>query len=133
MQRSAGGGAGTAPCSRSPTLYSSLSNATRPRVPGKRERPAIAGLSRFPGTRGRVAFDNEEYTVGERLQGAVPAPPPADLCIPLYVWREGALIPLHDFSEMKPYDRLLFIVPLSQFRGREQAIRGERSSELAAT
>jgi len=95
--------------------------------------PAIAGLSRFPGTRGRIAFDNEEYNVGERLQGAVPAPPPADLCIPLYVWREGALIPLHDFSEMKPYDRLLFIVPLSQFRGREQAVRGERASELAAT
>ncbi|MBV8727391.1 MAG: NAD-binding protein [Candidatus Eremiobacteraeota bacterium] len=94
--------------------------------------PAIAGLSRFPGTRGRVEFYNEEYNVGERLQGAVPAPPPADFCIPLYVWREDTLIPLHDFAEMKPYDRLLFIVPLSQFRGREQAVRGERSSELAA-
>ena len=97
--------------------------------------PAIAGLSRFPGTRGRVAFENEEYNVGERLQGAVPTPPPADLCIPLYVWREDALIALHDFSEMKPYDRLLFIVPLSQFRGRERAssVQGERSSELAPT
>ena len=95
--------------------------------------PAIAGLSRFPGTRGRIAFHNEEYNVGERLQGAVPAPPTADLCIPLYVWREDALIPLHDFSEMKPYDRLLFIVPLSQFRGPENVARGERSSELAAT
>jgi len=97
--------------------------------------PAIAGLSRFPGTRGRIAFDNEEYNVSERLQGAVPAPPPANLCIPLYVWREGSLVPLHDFSEMKPYDELLFIVPLSQFRSPERAKspRSERSSEFAAT
>jgi len=95
--------------------------------------PAIAGLSRFPGTRGRVAFDNEEYNVGERLQGAVPAPPPADLCIPLYIWREDSLIALHDFSEMKPYDRLLFIVPLSQFRGHDQIAHAQRTSELAAT
>ena len=36
--------------------------------------PAFAGLSRFPGTRGRIAFGDDEYTVGERLQGEVPAP-----------------------------------------------------------
>jgi len=99
--------------------------------------PAIAGLSRFPGTRGRVSFDNEDYNVGERLQGAIPAPPPANFCIPLYVWREGNLIPLHDFAEMKPYDRLLFIVPLSQFRtpSPRAAKSGEQDSatELAAT
>jgi len=99
--------------------------------------PAIAGLSRFPGTRGRISFDNEDYNVGERLQGAIPAPPPANFCIPLYVWREANLIPLHDFAEMKPYDRLLFIVPLSQFRAPSSsaAKTGEQDSttELAAT
>ena len=98
--------------------------------------PAIAGLSRFPGTRGRISFGDEDYNVGERLQGAVPAPPPANFCIPLYVWREGNLVPLHDFAEMKPYDRLLFIVPLSQFRTPAQALKTdhhESSTELAAT
>lgn len=96
--------------------------------------PAIAGLSRFPGTRGRITFDNEDYNVGERLQGAIPAPPPANFCIPLYVWREGNLVPIHDFAEMKPYDRLLFIVPLSQFRtpsAHERADDHESSTELA--
>ena len=97
--------------------------------------PAIAGLSRFPGTRGRISFDNEDYNVGERLQGAIPAPPPANFCIPLYVWREGNLVPLHDFAEMKPYDRLLFIVPLSQFRTPAQPAQAEHESKtpLAAT
>ncbi|MDQ6929104.1 MAG: NAD-binding protein [Candidatus Eremiobacteraeota bacterium] len=98
--------------------------------------PAIAGLSRFPGTRGRISFDNEDYTVGERLQGAIPAPPPANFCIPLYVLREGNLVPLHDFAEMKPYDRLLFIVPLSQFRTTaghgEEEVR-ESGAQLAAS
>ncbi len=97
--------------------------------------PAIAGLSRFPGTRGRIAFDNEDYNVGERLQGAIPAPPPANFCIPLYVWREGTLLALHDFAEMKPYDRLLFIVPLSQFRepGGPKNFLHSAPSELATT
>ncbi|MDP9018440.1 MAG: NAD-binding protein [Candidatus Eremiobacteraeota bacterium] len=97
--------------------------------------PAIAGLSRFPGTRGRISFDKEDYNVGERLQGAIPAPPPANFCIPLYVWREGNLVPLHDFAEMKPYDRLLFIVPLSQFRtpGPAEKTAHHDSTELAAT
>ena len=89
--------------------------------------PAIAGLSRFPGTRGRISFDGEDYNVGERLQGAVPAPPPAKFCIPLYVWREGNLVALHDFAEMKPYDRLLFIVPLSQFRSNARQPKSEES------
>jgi voltage-gated potassium channel Kch len=78
--------------------------------------PAFAGLSRFPGTRGRIAFGNDEYTVGERLQGEVPAPPPAANCIPLCVWRKREFLLINDFGEMEPFDRLLFLVPLSQFR-----------------
>jgi Trk K+ transport system NAD-binding subunit len=78
--------------------------------------PAFAGLSRFPGTRARIHFGDEDYNVGERPQGEVPMPPPADHCIALGVWRAGSFMHIDGFDEMEPYDRLLFIVPLSQFR-----------------
>ena len=78
--------------------------------------PAFAGLSRFPGTRGRISYGDDDYTVGERLQGEIPAPPPADNCIPLAVWRSGSFVHINSFDEMLPQDRLLFLVPLSQFR-----------------
>jgi Trk K+ transport system NAD-binding subunit len=78
--------------------------------------PAFAGLSRFPGTRARIAFGGEDYNVGERLQGEVPMPPPADHCIALGVWRKAQFLHIDGFDEMEPFDRLLFIVPLSQFR-----------------
>lgn len=78
--------------------------------------PAFAMLSRFPGTRGRIAFGDDTYNVGERLQGEVPQPPPADHCIPLAVWRRGAFHHIDAFDQMEPYDRLLFLVPLSQFK-----------------
>jgi voltage-gated potassium channel Kch len=78
--------------------------------------PAFAGLSRFPGTRARIAFGDEDYNVGERLQGEVPTPPPAQHCIALAVWRKKHFLHIDTFDEMEPFDRLLFIVPLSQFR-----------------
>ncbi len=78
--------------------------------------PAFAGLSRFPGTRGRIAFGNDTYNVGERVQGEVPQPPPAEHCIPLAVWRKGGFLHIDTFEEMEPFDRLLFLVPLSQFK-----------------
>ncbi len=78
--------------------------------------PAFAGLSRFPGTRGRISFGDDDYTVGERLPGQ--GPPPAERCIPLCVQRAGSTVHINDFSEMRADDRLLFLVPLSQFRAR---------------
>ena len=78
--------------------------------------PAFAGLSRFPGTRARIHFGDEDYNVGERPQGEVPMPPPAQHCIALAVWRKGAFLHIDTFEEMEPFDRLIFIVPLSQFR-----------------
>lgn len=78
--------------------------------------PAFAMLSRFPGTRGRIAFGDDTYNVGERQQGEVPQPPPADHCIPLAVWRARQFHYIDAFEEMQPYDRLLFLVPLSQFQ-----------------
>jgi Trk K+ transport system NAD-binding subunit len=88
--------------------------------------PAFAGLSRFPGTRARIAFGDDDYNVGERLQGEKPAPPPANFCVALAVWRNGSFLHINDFDEMQPFDRLLFIVPLSQFRA--GAPRRERQS-----
>jgi Trk K+ transport system NAD-binding subunit len=83
--------------------------------------PALAGLSRFPGTRGRVRYGDEDHTISQRSQGAHPEKPPADVCIPLCVWRNGLQIPIRDFSQMKPYDELLFAVPLAQFRPATEA------------
>jgi Trk K+ transport system NAD-binding subunit len=78
--------------------------------------PALAGLARFPGTRGRVRYSGEDHTISQRTQGAVPEKPPADVCIPLCVWRNGREIAIREFGQMKPYDELLFAVPLDQFR-----------------
>lgn len=76
--------------------------------------PAIAGLARFAGSRGRVRFAGETFNIAER--SAATRLPRAEGIVPLYAWREGRLVPLHDFAVMKPDDRLLYIVPLSQFR-----------------
>ena len=75
--------------------------------------PVIAGLARFPGSRGRVAFAAETFSIGER-SGATRLPR-AQGTIPLYAWRAGNLHPLHDFGEIHPNDLLLYLVPLSQF------------------
>ena len=91
--------------------------------------PGFAGLSRFPGTRGRIAYGDETYNVGERQQGEVPQPPPAKDCIPLAVWRGTSLVLIKDFGQMKPFDRLLFLVPLSQFKAKPAAATPESSEE----
>jgi Trk K+ transport system NAD-binding subunit len=78
--------------------------------------PALAGLSRFPGTRGRVHYCSEDHTISQRTQGAVPEKPPADICTPLCVWRGNEYVTIREFYQMKPHDELLFAVPLGQFR-----------------
>lgn len=96
--------------------------------------PTIAGLARFESTRGR--FDlfpkkpfQQTFQLAERFQGPENAPPPAPperpgyqvRWIPLYAWREsgkgqGTAVPIHEFAgEVRPGDRLLFMVPMSQF------------------
>lgn len=81
--------------------------------------PALAGLSRFPGTRGRARYASEDHTISQRTQTAVPEKPPADVCVPLCVWRNGQLVAIRESEQMKPYDELLFTVPLGQFRPHE--------------
>ena len=96
--------------------------------------PTIAGLARFESTRGRFELFGgtahaRTFQLAERFQGAENATPPAPperpeykiRWVPLYVWREenpgkGSAIPVHTFQgEVKPGDRLLFMVSLSQF------------------
>ena len=96
--------------------------------------PTIAGLARFESTRGRFAIFPDHgfarvFQLAERFQGAENAPPPAPperpgykvRWIPLYVWREqgsgkGVAVPVHKFDQdVRPGDRLLFMVPLDQF------------------
>lgn len=76
--------------------------------------PAIAGLARFPASRGRVSFAGETFNVGQRDAGM--HIPRAEGGIPLYFWRGEQLVPAHDFDQMQPNDLLLDIVPLSQFK-----------------
>jgi voltage-gated potassium channel Kch len=78
--------------------------------------PVFAGLSRFPGTRGRVRYADEDLTIGERHQGETPEPPPAGDCTPLCVWRGEHVYFIRDFDEMAAHDKVLFAVPLGQFR-----------------
>lgn len=78
--------------------------------------PTIAGLSRFRGTRGRVAFGDETYSIAERVQRDAGKPPVVAGAVPLFVLREGNLQPMSDFGEVRPQDRLLYLIPLSQFR-----------------
>ncbi|MBV8150666.1 MAG: NAD-binding protein [Candidatus Eremiobacteraeota bacterium] len=100
--------------------------------PSELSAPGFAGLARFPGTRGRIGYGKETYNVGERQQGEVPQPPPAKNCIPLAVWRRGELRLIDDFSLMEPYDRLLFLVPLSQFRTKPKAPASPEMETAAA-
>jgi Trk K+ transport system NAD-binding subunit len=98
--------------------------------------PTIAGLARFESTRGRFAIFAQSpfkrtFQLAERFQGAENAAPPAPperpgykvRWVPLYVWREtgagkGVAVPVHKFeSDVRPGDRLLFMVPLDQFTG----------------
>lgn len=74
--------------------------------------PAIAGLARFPASRGRVTFAGETFNIGERSFGM---DVPAD-AIPLFVWRAGKLHPVTDFAGMQAGDRFLDVLPLSRFR-----------------
>src|SRR4029077_3955403 len=76
--------------------------------------PMFAGLARLPGTRVHVMCAGESFNVGVR--SASDWLPRAEGTVPLYAWRAGRLRPIRDFAEMEPDDRVLYVVPLSQFK-----------------
>src|SRR5208282_1393370 len=78
--------------------------------------PAFVGLSRFAGSRGRVAFADQEFAVGEVViaeDGPLTRPPEAIL---IAVSREGGFAIAHDFAELDSGDRGLVVVPLAPFK-----------------
>jgi len=78
--------------------------------------PAFVGLSRFPGSRGRVAFAGQEFAVGEVGIAEDGAPTGPRDAILLAVSRRGDFAIADDFAELGPGDRALVIVPLAPFR-----------------
>jgi Trk K+ transport system NAD-binding subunit len=78
--------------------------------------PAFVGLSRFAGSRGRVAFAGQEFAVGEYMVGEDFRPMPPSNAIALAVSRRGSFALARDFSELGPGDRVLLIVPLAPVR-----------------
>ncbi len=61
-----------------------------------------------------AALGVRAFSVAERSPAKEPQPPPED-CVPLGVWRDGAFRHIDAFEESEPNDRVLFLVPLSQF------------------
>jgi voltage-gated potassium channel Kch len=78
--------------------------------------PAFVGLSRFAGSRGRVAFGGQEFAIGELGGGEnFPRTLPQN-AIPIAVSRGDKFEIAHDFETLGPGDRTLVLVPLSPFR-----------------
>jgi Trk K+ transport system NAD-binding subunit len=78
--------------------------------------PAFVGLSRFPGSRGRVALAGQEFAVGEVVIREASRPVAPRDAILLAVSRQGDFAIADDFAELVPGDRVLVIVPLAPFR-----------------
>ena len=78
--------------------------------------PAFVGLSRFPGSRGRVAFAGQEFAVGEIVIGEARRPVAPPDAILLAVSREGDFAIADSFAELASGDRALVIVPLAPVR-----------------
>ena len=83
--------------------------------------PVFAGLARFPGARGRIAFDGREFAIAEIILGPTVDSEVLRLAIPLAVAEDGGEFTLtRDLAGMRPGTRALILVPLAPFRdGRE--------------
>lgn len=82
--------------------------------------PAFVGLSRFPGSRGRVAFGGREFAIAEIGTGeGFPQTLPTS-AIPIAVSRGHSFEIAHEFETLGPGDRGLFLLPDTPLReGRE--------------
>jgi Trk K+ transport system NAD-binding subunit len=76
--------------------------------------PAFVGLSRFPGSRGRVAFGGQEFAIGEiDAEGSKSLPANA---IPIAVSREERCEITHALETIGPGEHILMLVPTAPFR-----------------
>lgn len=85
--------------------------------------PVFGMIARRPGMLGRVRLGADEYDVAERLPARRGAPAddaaaagaaPAAGSIPLGVWRDGVFLVVDAFTQTRPSDRVLFLIPRSQ-------------------
>jgi voltage-gated potassium channel Kch len=82
--------------------------------------PAFVGLSRFPGSRGRVAFAGRDFAVSEvAVAEGGPPPVPRDAVL-LATSRQGGFAIADDFTELTPGDRALIIVPAAPFQEEQE-------------
>ena len=75
----------------------------------------LAGLSRFPGARGRIQIGGRDYSIGEMVQGLDVLRRPSRLRAPVRVARRSDRL-IGDFAEVRPRDRVLLLYPVWQFR-----------------
>jgi Trk K+ transport system NAD-binding subunit len=78
--------------------------------------PAFVGMSRFAGSRGRVAFAGQEFALGEYTIGEDLQPTPPASAIALAVSRDGNFVLANDFAESRAGDHVLIMIPLAPFR-----------------
>jgi Trk K+ transport system NAD-binding subunit len=84
--------------------------------------PAFVGLSRFPGSRGRVEFGGQEFAIGEIGTGDEFRRTPPPNAIPIAVSRGSKFEIAHDFDALGPGDCALVLVPTAPFRKGEDTL-----------
>ena len=77
--------------------------------------PAFVGMSRFPGSRGRIAYAGQEFALGEFIVDEnLPRPPEG--AILLAASNNGEFRRAADFDALEPGQQALIMVPLALFR-----------------
>ncbi len=94
--------------------------------------PTFVGLSRFAGSRGRVAFAGQEFALGEYVLADHRRPTPPENAILLAVTRDGDFALANDFRELRSGQRALVMVPLAPFRAGADTLAAAAERFLAS-
>jgi Trk K+ transport system NAD-binding subunit len=79
--------------------------------------PALVGLSRFPGSRGRVSFGGREFAIAEfGIEDRPHAPPPGAIPIAISRGNEFEITHEVDYATVGAGDRALVLVPFALVR-----------------